>query len=177
MLYIIAEYKKCLDYKMFWPLYCRKCSTFSLFSRACYCVIGHCDQKDDHTDVIISTDDYLWLKLHQLHVEDEDGDELTEDRLTLTQLQVMLLEEYGKKCVLANQWPRFNMLTSSLLATKWHNNKSIYFKTKAVVFALYRYSLVSNQLILITSGVFNEGKENLFDELMHNKSKLLIIKN
>ncbi|KAK2144899.1 hypothetical protein LSH36_721g01052 [Paralvinella palmiformis] len=75
------------------------------YKRACYCVIGHCDQKDDHTDVIISTDDYLWLKLHQLHVEDEDGDELTEDRLTLTQLQVMLLEEYGESHFHAYQQP------------------------------------------------------------------------
>jgi len=60
-------------------------------------VVGHCDQKDDHGEVIISTDDYLWLKLCQLHVDDDDDDDdsSTEDRLTLTQLQVMLLEEYG----------------------------------------------------------------------------------
>jgi len=74
------------------------------YKRACYCVIGRCDHKDDHTDIIKSTDDYLWLKLSQLHLEEDDGTS-AQDRLTLTQLQGMLLEEYGESHFSAYQQP------------------------------------------------------------------------
>lgn len=64
-----------------------------IFCRAVYCIIGRCDSREDHGEIILSTDDYLWLKLMQVICEDiqDDKDEL----LTLTKLQTMLIEEFG----------------------------------------------------------------------------------
>lgn len=59
---------------------------------AVYCIIGHCDARDDHPDVANSTDDYLWLKLGQVTFDDSDS---SRERLSLVQLQTMLLEEFG----------------------------------------------------------------------------------
>jgi len=60
--------------------------------RAVYCIIGQCDAREDHSEVANSTDDYLWLKLSQVTFEDGD---VGRERLTLVQLQIMLLEEFG----------------------------------------------------------------------------------
>lgn len=63
------------------------------FCRAVYCIIGRCDSHEDHGEIVLSTDDYLWMKLMQVICEDiqDDKDEL----LTLTKLQTMLIEEFG----------------------------------------------------------------------------------
>ena len=58
-----------------------------------YCIIGRCDPKDDHSEIADKIDDYLWLKLCQLSYDSEDSG--TAEKLTLAQLQTMLLEEYG----------------------------------------------------------------------------------
>ena len=52
---------------------------------------------EDHTDVALSTDDYLWIKLCQLK-EDElvTGHDASHDRLTYSQFQTLILEEYGE---------------------------------------------------------------------------------
>ena len=60
--------------------------------RAVYCIIGRCDARDDHSEIANSTDDYLWLKLGQVTFDDCD---MGRERLSLVQLQTMLLEEYG----------------------------------------------------------------------------------
>ena len=64
------------------------------YKRAVYCLLGRCDPRDSHTEVADKTDDYLWVKLNQLQL---DGDDETSahDRMTLQQLQMLLLEEYG----------------------------------------------------------------------------------
>lgn len=60
--------------------------------RAVYCVVGRCDGREDHSEVVTSTDDYLWMKLGQVTFDEAEG---ARDRLTMTQLQTMLLEEFG----------------------------------------------------------------------------------
>ncbi len=59
-----------------------------------YCVLGRCDPKDDHSEVADKIDDYLWMKLSQLSYEDDDATGI--EKLTLTQLQRLLLEEFGE---------------------------------------------------------------------------------
>ena len=33
------------------------------FKRAVHCVLGHCDVMNNHSDVCVKTDDYMWLKV------------------------------------------------------------------------------------------------------------------
>uniref|UniRef100_A0A3B3QGC9 Nuclear pore complex protein Nup93 n=1 Tax=Paramormyrops kingsleyae TaxID=1676925 RepID=A0A3B3QGC9_9TELE len=63
------------------------------YKRAVYCLLGKCDITDNHSEVADKTEDYLWLKLNQVCFED-DGGSSPQDRLTLTQLQKQLLEDY-----------------------------------------------------------------------------------
>ena len=64
--------------------------------RAVYCLTGKCDPRDNHSEVADKTEDYLWLKLCQLsHGSEEDS--MSQERLTLPQFQVMLLEEHGEQ--------------------------------------------------------------------------------
>ena len=61
--------------------------------RAVFCVLGRCDPKDDHSEVADKIDDYLWMKLSQLSYDDDDSP--VQEKLTLPQLQKLLLEEFG----------------------------------------------------------------------------------
>lgn len=72
------------------------------YKRAVYCIIGRCDPREDHTEIADKIDDYLWIKLNQLHFED---DEASQEKLTLHQLQTLLLEEYGEAHFNAYQQP------------------------------------------------------------------------
>ena len=58
-----------------------------------YCCVCRCDVRYDHSAVATSTDDYLWLKLGLVTFDDCDAG--SRDGLTLTQLQTMLLEDFG----------------------------------------------------------------------------------
>ena len=49
--------------------------------------------RDDHSEVATATDDYLWLKLGLVTFDETEAD--SRDSLTLTQLQTMLLEDFG----------------------------------------------------------------------------------
>lgn len=60
------------------------------YSRAVYCVIGHCDGKDDHSEVADKIDDYLWIKLSQLSQDADD-----KDTISLADLQTTLIDQYG----------------------------------------------------------------------------------
>ena len=67
--------------------------------RAVYCVIGQCDHTEDHPDVADKIDDYLWLKLSQIQLS---ADGSNPDDFTLSKLQKLLYEEYGRlKCIWA----------------------------------------------------------------------------
>jgi len=49
--------------------------------------------RDDHSEVATSTDDYLWLKLGLVTFDETEAS--SRDGVTLTQLQMMLLEDFG----------------------------------------------------------------------------------
>lgn len=67
-----------------------------LFSRAVFCLLG-CVLSDTYPEVVDKTDDYLWLKLCQLHPEAvEESGNIPQDRLTFQKLQTQMLEEFGK---------------------------------------------------------------------------------
>ncbi|OXB74091.1 UNVERIFIED_CONTAM: hypothetical protein H355_003154 [Colinus virginianus] len=63
------------------------------YKRAVYCIIGRCDITDNQSEVADKTEDYLWLKLNQVCFDD-DGASSSQDRLTLSQFQKQLLEDY-----------------------------------------------------------------------------------
>ena len=65
--------------------------------RAVFCVMGRCDPKDDHGEVADKIDDYLWMKLSQISHDDDDTP--AQEKLTLSQLQRLLLEEFGEYAV------------------------------------------------------------------------------
>ncbi|KAJ7312147.1 hypothetical protein JRQ81_006491 [Phrynocephalus forsythii] len=74
------------------------------YKRAVYCIIGRCDIADNHSEVADKTEDYLWLKLNQVCFDD-DGSSAPQDRLTLSQFQKQLLEDYGESHFAVNQQP------------------------------------------------------------------------
>ncbi|XP_075017095.1 nuclear pore complex protein Nup93 isoform X2 [Calonectris borealis] len=63
------------------------------YKRAVYCIIGRCDITDNQSEVADKTEDYLWLKLNQVCFDD-NGASSPQDRLTLSQFQKQLLEDY-----------------------------------------------------------------------------------
>ncbi|XP_050778726.1 nuclear pore complex protein Nup93 isoform X2 [Gopherus flavomarginatus] len=74
------------------------------YKRAVYCIIGRCDIADNQSEVADKTEDYLWLKLNQVCFDD-DGTSSPQDRLTLSQFQKQLLEDYGESHFAVNQQP------------------------------------------------------------------------
>lgn len=56
-----------------------------------YCILGACDVTDEHSEVVQTADDYLWLKLCQVREEDTENT----DCITYGVLQSLVLEEYG----------------------------------------------------------------------------------
>ena len=71
----------------------KRIQKYFVLPRAVYCVIGRCDWREDHTDILDKIDDYLWMKLS--HVGDPQLLDGNQERLSLVELQKMLLEEYG----------------------------------------------------------------------------------
>ncbi|XP_070468010.1 nuclear pore complex protein Nup93 isoform X2 [Equus przewalskii] len=74
------------------------------YKRAVYCIIGRCDVTDNQSEVADKTEDYLWLKLNQVCFDD-DSTSSPQDRLTLSQFQKQLLEDYGESHFTVNQQP------------------------------------------------------------------------
>lgn len=66
------------------------------FKRAVYCALAGCDVTDDHPDVATTVEDYLWLRLCQVHLDDNQSEASQHDHLTLSRLQTLLLEEHGE---------------------------------------------------------------------------------
>ncbi|XP_049869475.1 nuclear pore complex protein Nup93-like [Pectinophora gossypiella] len=62
------------------------------YKRAVYCVIGCCDTNDEHSEVAKTADDYLWLKLSIIKTRPNSDS----DSFTYSDLQKMILEEYGE---------------------------------------------------------------------------------
>lgn len=61
------------------------------YKRAVYCIVGHCDPKEDHGEIADKIDDYLWIKLCQIQT-DSGG----QDQFTLQKLQTLLYEDFGE---------------------------------------------------------------------------------
>jgi len=75
------------------------------YKRASYCVVAACDVNDDHTEVALTTDDYLWVKLCQLKEDELAGHDSSHERITYSQFQTLVLEEYGERHFRAHQEP------------------------------------------------------------------------
>ncbi|XP_065827806.1 nuclear pore complex protein Nup93-like [Oscarella lobularis] len=87
------------------------------FKKAVYCVIGCCEPENNHSDVAVKTDDYMWIKLSQVQPNSEGLHAAkSEDHMSLAQLQSTLLEEYGELHFKAAQMPLlyFRVLLLSL---------------------------------------------------------------
>lgn len=54
-------------------------------------MVGGCDVSDEHAEVVRTADDYLWLKLSVIKSRSN-----TETDFTYSDLQKMILEEYGE---------------------------------------------------------------------------------
>ncbi|XP_052747176.1 nuclear pore complex protein Nup93-1 [Bicyclus anynana] len=79
------------------------------YKRAVYCVVGCCDVSDEHSEVARTADDYLWLKLSVIKSRSNNKTE----SLTYSDLQKMILEEYGETHYHAHEKPLvyFQVLT------------------------------------------------------------------
>lgn len=58
-------------------------------------MVAACDVNDDHTEVALTTDDYLWVKLCQLKEDELASHDSSHERITYSQFQTLVLEEYG----------------------------------------------------------------------------------
>lgn len=97
------------------------------FKRAVYCLLARCDVREDHGDIVTTTDDYLWLKLSLVDTSSDCGDSAVpqtptsttaaakQDMLTLPQLQHMLYKQYGENHFNAYEQPL--LYTTVLLLT------------------------------------------------------------
>lgn len=74
------------------------------FKKAVFCIVGSCDIKEDHSEVADKIDDYLWLKLCQVTV-DQPTESIPSDTLSHSQFQIKLLEDYGENHFRAYQQP------------------------------------------------------------------------
>ncbi|ENN73001.1 hypothetical protein HUJ04_005601 [Dendroctonus ponderosae] len=61
------------------------------FKRITWSVLGCCDISDEHSEVARTADDYLWLKLSLVR-----ADSSKEDSIKYSDLQQVILEEYGE---------------------------------------------------------------------------------
>lgn len=125
------------------------------FKKAVHCVLGHCDVMNNHSDVCIKTDDYMWLKLCQLNFDTRGNHHTsTGDQLTLAQLQRQLLEEYGEEHFNAHQQPylyfQVLLLTSQFEAAIDFLWRMEQLKIHAVHFAI---ALYDQNLINLTNSV------------------------
>uniref|UniRef100_A0A6J0UU95 Nuclear pore complex protein Nup93 n=2 Tax=Pogona vitticeps TaxID=103695 RepID=A0A6J0UU95_9SAUR len=122
------------------------------YKRAVYCILGRCDITDNHSEVVDKTEDYLWLKLNQVSFDD-DGSSAPQDRLTLSQFQKQLLEDYGESHFAVNQQP-FLYFQVLFLTAQFEAATAFLFRTErlrchAVHVALVLFEL---KLLLKSSG-------------------------
>uniref|UniRef100_A0A8C3NTU9 Nuclear pore complex protein Nup93 n=1 Tax=Cyanoderma ruficeps TaxID=181631 RepID=A0A8C3NTU9_9PASS len=122
------------------------------YKRAVYCIIGRCDITDNQSEVADKTEDYLWLKLNQVCFDD-GGTSSPQDRLTLSQFQKQLLEDYGESHFAVNQ-PPFLYFQVLFLTAQFEAAIAFLFRTEhlrchAVHVALVLFEL---KLLLKASG-------------------------
>ncbi|XP_058967670.1 nuclear pore complex protein Nup93 [Pocillopora verrucosa] len=113
------------------------------FKRAVYCLIGQCDvQTDSHQEVANKTEDYLWLKLCQVTVKEEEGNN---NSVTFQRLQTMLLEQFGEAHFNAYQKPllyfQVLFLTGQFEAAIEFLSRAEAFRSHAVHFAIALFKM------------------------------------
>ncbi|CAB3987731.1 nuclear pore complex Nup93-like, partial [Paramuricea clavata] len=112
------------------------------FKRAVYTVLGHISDAEELSDVITKTDDYLWLKLCQIVSTGEKRDH-SHSTLTLQNLQVLLLEEYGEAYFKAVDNPllyfQVLMLSAQFEAAIEFLSRIETYRSHAVHFAIVMY--------------------------------------
>lgn len=76
-------------------------NTTDPYKRVVFCILGACDVTDEHSEVVQTADDYLWLKLCQVREKDSEN----ADCITYGVLQSLILEEYGERHYSAKEQP------------------------------------------------------------------------
>lgn len=82
------------------------------YKRAVYCIVASCDVTEQHAEVAKTSDDFLWIQLSLIRMADggaaDDG-----ESFTYTDLQKMILEQYGERHFNATEQPHlyFQVLT------------------------------------------------------------------
>lgn len=85
------------------------------YKRAVYCIVASCDVTEQHAEVAKTSDDFLWIQLSLIRMDgggagapDQDG-----ESFSYTDLQKLILEQYGEKHFNATEQPHlyFQMLT------------------------------------------------------------------
>ncbi|XP_046843260.1 nuclear pore complex protein Nup93-like [Xenia sp. Carnegie-2017] len=119
------------------------------FKRAVYTVLGHISDAEELSDVITKTDDYLWLKLCHIVSSSETRDH-SPGTLTLQNLQMLLLEEYGESYFKASDNPllyfQVLMLSAQFEAAVEFLSRIEAYRSHAIHFAIVMY--LRNLLIL-----------------------------
>ncbi|ELT94870.1 hypothetical protein CAPTEDRAFT_177509 [Capitella teleta] len=149
------------------------------FKKAVYCIIGKCDPRDDHSEVASSTEDYLWIKLGQVTFEDNDG---SSDKLSLSQLQTLLLEEFGEAHFSAYQQPflyfRILFLTGQFEAAVEFLSRIERLRCHAVhvAIALYELNLLLQPYTVQAQLLSKESAESKDDSLRRlNFARLIMM--
>jgi nuclear pore complex protein Nup93 len=121
------------------------------YKRAVYCILGRCELNDDHSQVIVKTEDYMWLKLCQVNCESKS------DQLPLSKLQFFILKECGESHFDAQRNPHLYfqvlLLTAQFEAAIEFMYRVESLRSHAVHFAL---ALYDQELLHLTSS-FNSN--------------------
>lgn len=115
------------------------------YKRAVYCVIGCCDVSDEHPEVAKTADDYLWLKLSLIK---DRGSANEADSFTYSDLQKMILEEYGETHYKAYEQP---MVYFQVLALTGQFEPAIEFLSRVPRYQVHgvHMALALNELYLL----------------------------
>lgn len=111
------------------------------YKRTVYCILGYCDISDTHTEVVKTSDDFLWIQLSLIRPATDD----TADGLTYSGLQSMILDKYGEKHYNAAEQPHLYaqvlLLTGQFEAAIEFLSRTEKYRTHAVHIALALHEL------------------------------------
>lgn len=123
------------------------------YKRAVFSILGSCNEQ--HPELMQTSDDFLWIHLYLISNVSTDSS----DKLTLSTLQTMILEQYGEKHYNANEQPHLYfqvlVLTGQFEAAIEFLSRFERFRTHAVHIAL-----ALNELHLIS------GPRNIQEPLL-----------
>ncbi|XP_063705344.1 nuclear pore complex protein Nup93-1-like [Culicoides brevitarsis] len=114
------------------------------YKRIVYCILGRCDINENHSEVAKTSDDFLWIQLSMIRRQSttEDTDPET---ITFSNLQTMILEQFGEKHFNAAEQPllyfKVLVLTGQFEAAIEFLSRSAQYKTHAIHIALALHEL------------------------------------